>query len=109
MTGYQTIDCAAGAAPYPQKYMETNCAPSYTNRGVESDWLRGMWNVLAVSGPYVTLAEIWDWIHDADVTTHLSFPYYYSPYTRLDNRSNYVGGTLESHWDVAKSANGIDW
>jgi hypothetical protein len=102
-----TIDCEAGlSTDWPVAYMETLCSTSSnTNRGVELDWLRQMWDVKTDgTGPF--FGDLLDWLLTAYVYGFFGWG---DPYGQLEDSSDAFGGALNSNWDNAKSVNGIDW
>lgn len=104
------VDCESGELALPVQFMETNCAPVAAGRGVEVDMLRALWDVHTNSGG-VSMQDVVDW---------LSVPAAWPPfctygcwrkdnaYSRLDAAANTVGGLLNTNWDAAKTANGVD-
>lgn len=103
--GYETVDCEGGDNTYfPVKYMETNCDTPYGDRGNELDWLRQLWDVLT-NDPGVTFEATMDWIDISNVMA----PFTADPYYELGIGANSTGGTINTNWDGADGANGIDW
>lgn len=98
------INCAAGSATYPQPYMETQCATpaSLTGLGNETDWQRAYWNLVDESGP--TMRQVLDFIEVGSSWNPSNH------YTVLNNVSNAAStpDALETRWDTASVANGID-
>jgi hypothetical protein len=101
------IDCENGQSPpaydLPLQFMEQKCSTAWSGRGVEIDWLRQLWDV-RTDGGSMSMNTILGWINSAPSAFTKD-----NGYQNLDSAANTVGGSLNTNWDNAKGANGIDW
>jgi hypothetical protein len=88
---------------FPQAYMVNRCtmdAP-YTNKGVQVDWLRLLWDMHS-GADGIPMNSLIDWIGDS------LWGFNWNTYAvELDNGANSVGGALDSKWDQYKYFNGV--
>ena len=104
---FSAINCEGSQSNWPVKYMETECYnTSFTDKGVEIDWLRQFWDV-RTNGGGISMTVMADWLISG--WSQVPFGAWVDPYAQLDASANSEGGTLNSNWDGAKGANGIDW
>lgn len=116
-SGLSTVDCEASTpstnfsvvdSPPPSTgvlvpaFMETNpCGSLFTNRGVEVDWFRQMWDTHTNSGP-ISFTDQINWARDAISSSTGNY------FDALDAQANAVGGSLDLNWDIDVVANGVD-
>jgi hypothetical protein len=98
------VNCDVASTGLPVPVMETNCATPYAGLGVETDWHRTFWDMAKGNSP--SLTTMMSWIDTANNSTPWSNTNIYS---LLNTRANGVGGTLNTDWDAASAANGIDY
>lgn len=118
-TGLTTVDCEASTSTtnysvvdFPPAtpltvlepaFMETKpCGSAFTNRGVEIDWFRQMWDTHTNSSTPTSFTTQINWARDAISFSTSNY------YDALDAQATVVGGSLDSNWNSAVVANGIN-
>lgn len=90
------VDCeSATTASFPYHYRRTEC-DMQSSAGVELDWLRTFWDLHTngASAPSFTYI-VDDFLDGATAWTKQN------AYTKLDERADALGGTLDDTWDYA--------
>jgi hypothetical protein len=107
--GTTTVNCGAGDAAIPTRFMETMCDPTYPGRGNETDWMRTFWDLHTDAANEVqpTMNQILRWMEDAN--DHGTAWTRTNSFTLLDAEADRKGGQLNIHWDINKTFYGIDW
>ena len=95
------IDCEGTAGGFSEAFMEATCETPWDGYGTELDWFRALWDVYTDSDS-PNLAEVLAWMKDANAWADDE------AFDELDTEADTVGGNLDTNWDAAKTANGID-
>jgi hypothetical protein len=104
-TGYvnQALDCEAASTGFPVSFMRTECdtnSSDFGTKGVEVDWLRAFWDTHTNGTNPPGMGTMLDLLTVTGVTDT-------NVLSKLNTRANSLGGTLNSNWDAAASANGL--
>lgn len=100
-----TVNCEQDDpdGPFDDRYMESNCAASWSGMGTELDWLRTFWDMLSADPTTLEVADFVEWFDQAD------YWHDYFAVNELDEAADAIGGDLDAHWDYFSALNGVDW
>jgi hypothetical protein len=99
--GTPAVDCEYGGGDFPLGYLEDACGGT-AQHGVELDWLRAFWDVHTNGSTPPSFTGVANWLDNAGSWSRSNV------YSVLDAEADDVGGSLETNWDAAVFANGID-
>jgi hypothetical protein len=106
--GSAGYDCEDGTGTsFSNGWLESQCATTHDNRGVELDWMRVFWAVHTMgAAPDPGFSEIVDWINDATLETGWgSWSSTVTPFSKL--HAALPVGDIASHWYSAKATHHI--